>query len=262
MSVASTRCRLVTLGLLSLLLCLPLASRADNAADTDADNAALEHLKEMQLLVGQWRGVGQVRRGSTAGAWTVSGEWAWHFGDQSVLRYQAPQGKHIRQAELAADAGGLFTMQVTDAAGEKHSYQGRAAGEERQPLVLVSDDRAEPARITLRFVAGGDRLLMLLESRSPASGRFSRMAEVGYTRKGSLFGAGRNYVECVVTGGKGTIPVSYQGQTYYVCCTGCRDYFNENPEAVLAEYRERQELERKKREQAGDGAEAEKPQDQ
>ena len=41
--------------------------------------------------------------------------------------------------------------------------------------------------------------------------------------------------ECVVTGGLGTIEVTHNGKTYYVCCTGCRDYFNENAEKVLAE---------------------------
>ena len=43
----------------------------------------------------------------------------------------------------------------------------------------------------------------------------------------------------MVTGGEGTIAVTHDGKTYYVCCTGCRDYFNENPAEVLAEYRER-----------------------
>ena len=41
----------------------------------------------------------------------------------------------------------------------------------------------------------------------------------------------------LVTVGLGTIEVTHNGQTYHVCCTGCRDYFNENPEKVLAEYK-------------------------
>ena len=35
--------------------------------------------------------------------------------------------------------------------------------------------------------------------------RYARLAEVGMTRKGSGFGKGTNYIECVVTGGTGTI---------------------------------------------------------
>jgi YHS domain-containing protein len=29
------------------------------------------------------------------------------------------------------------------------------------------------------------------------------------------------------------------GMTYYVCCTGCRDAFNENPSKIIAEYKAR-----------------------
>ena len=32
------------------------------------------------------------------------------------------------------------------------------------------------------------------------------------------------------------MPVMHKGKTYYVCCTGCRDAFNDDPEGILAEY--------------------------
>ena len=41
--------------------------------------------------------------------------------------------------------------------------------------------------------------------------------------------------ECVVTGGLGTIAVRHKGETYWVCCTGCREAFEADPEAILAE---------------------------
>ena len=31
-------------------------------------------------------------------------------------------------------------------------------------------------------------------------------------------------------------PSRTSGQTYYVCCTGCRDAFNENPEKIMKEF--------------------------
>ena len=40
--------------------------------------------------------------------------------------------------------------------------------------------------------------------------------------------------------------VSYKGKTYHVCCSGCKDLFNENPEAILAEAAERQKAKEKK----------------
>ena len=65
---------------------------------------------------------------------------------------------------------------------------------------------------------------------------FSRQFQIAYTKEGESFGAAAKKNECVVTGGLGTIEVTHNGKTYYVCCTGCRDYFNENPEKVLAEH--------------------------
>ncbi len=44
---------------------------------------------------------------------------------------------------------------------------------------------------------------------------------------------------CVVTGGLGKIAVTYKGQTYYVCCSGCKDAFEENPEKILKEFEAR-----------------------
>ena len=79
------------------------------------------------------------------------------------------------------------------------------------------------------------RFLLLLEGREPTPAAIARLGEVGYTRQGVAFAAGESAPVCIVTEGRGTIPVSYKGKTYYVCCSGCKDLFNDNPEAVLAE---------------------------
>ena len=49
----------------------------------------------------------------------------------------------------------------------------------------------------------------------------------------SLAGAAKK-AECIVTGGAASIAVSFQGKTYYVCCSGCRDAFNEDPAKIIA----------------------------
>ena len=46
---------------------------------------------------------------------------------------------------------------------------------------------------------------------------------------------GESYPLCVVTEGRGTIQGSYKGKTYWVCCSGCHDQFNDDPESVHAE---------------------------
>src|SRR5262249_56517502 len=90
------------------------------------------------------------------------------------------------------------------------------------------------------------RLLVLLESEDPESHTFHRLGEVGYTREGVAFAAGESYPLCIVTEGRGTIQVSYKGKTYYVCCSGCRDLFNDDPESVLAEAAAREKAKAKK----------------
>ena len=213
-------------------------------------------LEDWQVLVGRWRGVGQIRRGSTRGAWQESGQWAWRHQEQgpSLLSYQSDDGRHIRQATLRAAPGGQLELTVTGAPGEPSQpaptqrYVGRTI-DQRLVLQRVAKDSASasdadsgglPQRITFRTVARGDRLLVLLERRNQLSGQWQRMAEVGSTRVGSRFGQGTVEIECIVTGGKGTIPVVYGGQTYYVCCSGCRDYFQQHPEKVLAQWRSQQ----------------------
>ena len=33
------------------------------------------------------------------------------------------------------------------------------------------------------------------------------------------------------------VPLTYKGETFYVCCSGCRDAFNENPEKYVKEFK-------------------------
>ena len=58
-------------------------------------------------------------------------------------------------------------------------------------------------------------------------------------REGESLATAKKKNECVVSGGLGTIAVSFKGETFYVCCTGCRDAFNENPQKYIDEFRAR-----------------------
>lgn len=235
-------------------LCAGIFSFPATADDrTAADKAALAPL---QKYVGSWRGVGQPRRGSSQGAWSETADWSWRFTDgRAMLVFDSPKGKFYRSGKLLpAGEKGSFQLIVAraDKSGEDvYSGSINDAGELLLTTPAGDEHRADaPARITLRTVADGDRLLMLYEKHAPG-GRYTRLAEVGYTRAGASFAKGSGEPECVVTGGVGTIAVEYEGKKYYVCCTGCRDLFNDDPAGVLAEYRQRKAAEREK---AGDSA--------
>jgi len=219
---------------------LLLLAGAEDASRRAADQKALAGL---QLFVGQWKGVGQVRRGSRAGAWIEKNTWAWHFENgRAWLAFTATDGKFFKQGELKAVQNGLFELIAHTPDNLVVKYRGRIS-EEKLVLHAVTSDKTPlgagvPARVTLRTVADGDRLVTLYESKSNAT--YRRMAETGFTRQGSQFGKAAGYAECVVTGGKASMEVTHNKKTYYVCCSGCRDLFNEDPVAVLAEYRAKQ----------------------
>ena len=226
--------------------------RADDKPATEAQlNAQKEQLSKIQKLIGGWKGVGQPQRGSTKDSWTEQADWAWKFSPQRTTMFsRTEQSKYFSKVELVTgDKADAYSLLATPKdGGEPITYAGTVDKDER--LVLENKDAPAglPQRISLRFVADGKRLLVLYEGKTQFSDQLVRLAEVGYTRVGSGFGQGAQGPECVVTGGAGTMAVEYLGQKYYVCCTGCRDYFNADPAKALAEYKERKEEERKAKE--------------
>ena len=74
-----------------LAFLLPLLLAADKPSDRDADKQALIHLQD---YIGDWRGVGQPRRGSTRGAWRETCGWAWQLSKEDVcFTFQAQDAK-------------------------------------------------------------------------------------------------------------------------------------------------------------------------
>jgi hypothetical protein len=64
---------------------------------------------------------------------------------------------------------------------------------------------------------------------------FTKKYQVGATKEGVAFADVPKGPECIVSGGLGTMKVLYKGKEYYVCCSGCRDEFRENPEKYIKE---------------------------
>ncbi len=201
-----------------------------------------EALSRLQELVGTWRGVGQPRRGSSRDSWIETAHWQWSFDDGTpALEFESKKGRFYRHGRITVlDQDRMFQFEATRADGDHvDRFHGVLDEDDQLTLAAMNDRAGSVARITIRTVADGDRLLMLLERRTKPPGRYSRIAEIGYTRKGSGFGQGSTQRECIVTGGLGSIAVTHKGHTYYVCCGGCRDLFEDDPEGVLADYRMR-----------------------
>jgi hypothetical protein len=209
-----------------------------------------QRLAPLQAYVGEWRGVGLPKRGSNQGAWTETSEWTWKFaGGRALLAATIKPGRFFERLEVRPDESGEgLVVDGFDGSSSTEPVAHYRGVAQKDELSVTAESVPEglPARVSIRLIAGGDRMSVLYERRlSPDT--FARLAEVGSTRKGSSFAKrAASGPECVVTGGLGTIEVQYDGKSYFVCCGGCKDLFEEDPAGVLAEYRKRKAAENSK----------------
>lgn len=225
-----------------LALCLAALCAPGPEAGRLADQAAL---KPYGGLVGPWKGAGLPRRGSTKGSWSEAATWAWSLSaDSAALELKLDGGKYFRSARLRpGKEPKSFVADVVLADRSTRAFAGESGP--REALVLTSDGPPADslARLTLTPLHE-TRFLLLLESKD-ADGTYSRLGEVGYTRQGVAFAAGDSSPACIVTEGRGTIAVKYQGKAYYVCCSGCKELFDEDPAKVIAQADERAKAKKK-----------------
>jgi hypothetical protein len=233
------------IGLCFLMIALAGGLRGARADESQiaADKVALQPL---QAFVGEWKGVGLPKRGSNQGAWSVTSDWAWRFAEgRAELVATLTRDKYFERLQVrpGKNAGELVVLATPPQGAPPVEFSG-AMQDGTLTATTTAPAGEGPARLTIRLVAGGDRMLVLVEKRL-SDDAFRRLAEIGSTRKGSSFAKNAaSGPECVVTGGLGTIAVEHEGKTYFVCCGGCRDLFNEDPAGVLADYRERKKAER------------------
>ena len=199
-------------------------------------SSSIEALREFNGLIGGWRGIGQVKRGSPQGAWQEKAELVWELKPKSTgIRWSINAGREWKSALLSYDeAKKEFVLAAILPDDTTRQYQGKM--EEKRLVLEGADEKKDVHRLTLTML-NENRMLILFEKRPQQQSFFTRVGEVGYQREGTKIAAvGGSGPVCVVTGGAGTIAVTHKGKTYYVCCTGCRDAFIDDPEGILAEY--------------------------
>jgi YHS domain-containing protein len=230
--------------ILALASLLPLLCGAIFPGDAGRSNreADQKRLAPYAGLVGPWKGTGQVQRGSAKGAWRESASWAWKLSAESAaLNLTIEDGKYLKSALLKPAATEReFAVEAVLADGTHRRFTGKPADSDVLALLCTDQTAVGLAKITLKPLHE-TRFLLLLEGKNAENGRLNRLGEVGFTRQGVSFAAGASYPLCVVTEGRGTIRVQHQGKTYFVCCDGCRELFESDPDAVIAEAKERAE---------------------
>jgi hypothetical protein len=85
---------------LGVILAFPTALlAADDQPPADLA-AQKERLAKMQLLVGEWRGVGQPQRGSTNDNWIAEADWAWAFENGQAALVGSSKGRELQSMKV------------------------------------------------------------------------------------------------------------------------------------------------------------------
>jgi hypothetical protein len=233
-------------------LCLPtalllLSPSLVGAAETKT--TPKQALQAFNDLIGSWRGTGEpngTREEKRNGFWSETIRWEWKFkGDDAWLSASIDKGKHLAAAELHylpdKDA---YKLTVTTPAKESLSFEGKLK-DKRLTLERSDEKKKEGQRLVFSFLHS-NRHLYRYEVKGENQESFTQVYQVGATKEGVPFADdGSDKPECVVSGGLGTMTVMYKGKTYYVCCSGCRDAFKEEPEKYIKEYEARKAAKKK-----------------
>ncbi|QDU64166.1 YHS domain protein [Planctomycetes bacterium Pan216] len=233
-----------------LLLALVVAGLgAGSTSAAEIPEEVMAALQRWQPIIGEWEGSGQTESRpkrnwdeKIAVIWKFNskkGRVAFHFRFENTTKKQTSKSKMVL-------AEALMTF---DPEKQVYVFQAFTAGDDPAMVVFEGTPKSESTiefervdkgsakddldKLQIKLLNQGDRLVYTFYMRRGRRS-FAPYATVGLDREGtSLVGGAAKGPECIVSGGKGTIAVSYKGKTYYVCCTGCQAMFNEDPERYV-----------------------------
>ncbi len=201
----------------------------------------------LEYLLGKWKGQAMPKDSAQSfRGWAESHAWAWTFlkGKPTGMSVAITGGKVLAEGKLTFDP----TRKIYRLDGKTATpplapiaFEGTLDRTGKR-LVLDQVDAGktnrggETLRISLRPNSNFIRYTMSIERKTADAVRFHPMTEVGLTKEGESLAGGTSSSEqpkCIVTGGSATMTIAYQGRTFPICCSGCRDEFNENPEKYI-----------------------------
>jgi YHS domain-containing protein len=218
-----------------------LISGAAAVAAADEGRAIPEPLVPFEHMIGSWKGHG-IPTANRLKGWPETHRWAWKFarGVPVGMSVAFEGNKTFTKADLTCDPDGKqYRLEGTDPAGKPVVFAGTYGGTTSSKMLTLERQGATgdgKDRLILWPNSNLIRYLLWLEHQDPGAPQFKRAVEVGLTKEGESFAAGSSAADlpkCIITGGAATMTVSYQGKTYPLCCSGCRDEFNDNPEKYV-----------------------------
>jgi len=198
-----------------------------------------EALQAFNDLIGLWRST-CVPTGNKKDFWVEKLDWGWKFKEKDAwLVIAFDKGKYYQSGELRyLPTKDQYQLTLVTNKKESHTYTGTL-----QEKVLTLERTDEQKQSTHRLIftlLHSNRFLYREEFKTADKTIFTKLYSAGAIRDDGTFASGDGKPECIVSGGLGTSTVIYMGQTYYVCCSGCRTEFNADPAKYVKEFKEKQ----------------------
>jgi hypothetical protein len=224
--------RILAVSVVLLALVAGVSRSADATKQQEAGKKALQSFND---FIGEWKGDAESKTGKTE-FWKEGMSWGWKFNKDGPpsIRVEFKDSKSFAKGEIKFVSDKKFQLIVTDK--DKHDlvFEGEKKGKFYN---FVRVDPASMDKFTIKLNTTNEGALMNLDYMVQAGGRgLDKKLFVLTSKKegASISGAKKN--ECVVSGGVGTRAVSFNGKTYYVCCSGCAEAFAENPKKFVDEF--------------------------
>jgi YHS domain-containing protein len=242
--------RIVRAGAVAASLSLAVVFGAWLISDVRADEPSGREIPPafapLEYLVGQWNGSATPKdTAQSFRGWPEKHTWAWIFtkGKPTGMSVAIQDGKVLADGKLTFDPGRKrYRLDGTapKPRGGPIAFEG-ALDATGKLLVLdqvapAKDANGGTTRLSVRPNSNFIRYTMWVDRKDADAVRFHRTTEVGLTKEGESLAGSSTAAErakCIVTGGAATMTMQYQGQSFPICCTGCRDEFNENPEKYI-----------------------------
>ncbi|MFZ9091846.1 MAG: hypothetical protein ACO3FE_17360 [Planctomycetaceae bacterium] len=221
--------------------------------------SVIDKLKPIQILLGQWRGTTRREFGEFKAV--DAHEWIWDLQsqpDQPALVIASDNSPYLQTGRLTWDLEQQeFLLEGEDLDGNARTFRGNfteepheVLGDDDKPqkvfrLELTQtqpDDSGEQWQLAIAQQENNRYLLQVDRRRGNAS--FARHDTVSTQRDGTSFALNdTDYAErtCIISEGLGTTELKWKGRSYWVCCSGCKAAFEEDPATWIARAAERQD---------------------
>ena len=212
-------------------------------------------LKPIQVVLGPWHAI--IDKSKTYEDLQWVWDWKTDRAQPALTMTTKEDGEYFKTARLTyLVEEEQFQMTLTDKEGKQRVLQGVFTEE---PSEKPGEDKKQTPQRTykLQLTETGDakdrwQIVMnqqdnnryLLELSKMRGSRFVRFDTAASQREGTSFAINDSDFKektCVISQGLGTIQVSHKGKSYWVCCSGCKAAFEEDPEKWIAKFEAMQE---------------------